>query len=77
VKTYKNKHLIICFNHDHNSTRYKQNINIPLPLYNKVFGQMSVLCNGFKLCQMLNINMNLFGNFKLFKSYIKSVITQK
>jgi hypothetical protein len=72
VELYKNKHLIIPFDHDHYN-RYKQNINICLPHYNKAFDQMSVLYNGLKLCQTLNININHFSNLKSFKNYVKSL----
>jgi len=70
---YKINRLIIGLDHDH-STIYKQNINICLPFYNNFFYQMSVLYNGFKLCQMLlNINIHRFCNLKLFKCYVKSI----
>jgi len=72
VLLYKNKHLIISFDRDH-YTRYKYNINICLPNYNKVFGQKSVLYNGLKLCQTLNINISHFNNLKAFKKYVKNL----
>jgi len=53
--------------------RYKHNINICLPSYNKVFGKMNVLQNGIKLCQTLNINTDNFCSLKCFKSYVKSI----
>jgi len=72
IELYKNKHLIITMDHDH-KTRYKYNINILLPSYNKVFGQMSVLYNGLKLCQTLNINIDDYCSLKSSKSCIKSL----
>jgi len=72
IVLYKNKNLIIPFDHDH-YTRYKHNINICLPNYSKVFGQMSVLYNGLKLCQTLNINISHFDNLKSFKKYVKNL----
>lgn len=72
VVLYKNKNVIMSFDHDH-YTRYKHNINICLPNYTKVFGQMSVLYKGLKLCQTLNINISHFNNLKSFKKYVNNL----
>jgi len=51
--------------------RYKPNIRICLPYsYKKVFGKISALYNGIKLCQTLNINIDIFCGFKM---YVKSL----
>jgi len=71
IQLYKHEYLIPTINHEH-STRYKININIDLPHVNKVFGQNSVFHAGLCLCRSLNINIDYFKSFELFKMYEKN-----
>jgi len=41
--------------HGHN-IRYKHNVNMRLLNFHTVFEQKCVLCTGFDLCRLLNIN---------------------
>jgi len=66
IQFYKHKNLIPTINHEH-SARYKKNIVINLPHVNKVFGKNRALHIGLSLCRSLNINIDHFKSFKLFK----------
>jgi len=57
--------------------KYKKNIIINLLHVKKVFSQNSVLHTGLSLCRSLNIAIDYFKSFELFKLYVKHLDPSK
>ena len=66
---YRFKHNLARVNHSYN-TRYKDNINICVPISKKQLGLKSSISTASLICIQLNINIR---NICIFKSFLKTL----
>lgn len=72
LSLYRFKHKLAIVNHSYN-TRYKENIDICVPIFKKQLGLKSSVSTATQICRQLNINIYNFKNVCIFKSFLKTL----
>ena len=72
LSLYRFKHNLARVNHSYN-TRYKENINICVPISKKQLGLKSSISTASLICRQLNINVYNYKNICIFKSFLKTL----